>query len=346
MKKVIFLMLFTSTVNLYALNIAFIDTATDRGAQFYNTIYSDKDYLRAIFVGDVLLSRYVADSVYKNFNGDYRNIFSYVEPFLQGADIVFGNLENPVTEERMTIRDNIDSLLRTPVAGVASLVNVCCSFGAEVQALDALKWAGFNVVNIANNHSGDAGVKGIEETVYNLREIDLNYVGGGLDSYEAHEPYVYNKNNIKIGILGYSNILSSKTWKATETKAGISLYDDNMVKKDIMLTKNVADIVIVSMHFGEEGDISPDPNEIQIAHSIVDSGANIVIGHHPHVVLPVEVYSDGLVAYSLGNFVFDEDSYDKSAGLLLEIFINKDKNIYVIPRNIIINYAHQPIIQF
>jgi poly-gamma-glutamate synthesis protein (capsule biosynthesis protein) len=346
MKKIIILMLFLGPMNLYALNISFIDTATDKGLQFYNSIYNNKDYLRAIFVGDVLLSRYVANSVYKNFNGDYKSIFSYVESFLQGADIVFGNLENPVTEERMTIRDNIDFLLRTPVEGVNSLVNICCSFGAEAQALDSLKWAGFNVVNIANNHLGDGGVKGIEDTVYNLREIDLNYVGGGLDAYEAHEPYVYNKNNIKIGILGYSNIRSSRTWEATETKAGIAMVDHNTVNKDIKLTKSVADIVIVSMHFGEEGDVSPDPNEIEIAHSIIDSGANIVIGHHPHVVLPIEVYSDGLVAYSLGNFVFDEDSYDKSAGLLLELFINKDKKIYVIPRNVIINYAHQPIIQF
>jgi len=89
---------------------------------------------------------------------------------LQGADIVFGNLENPVTEERMTIRNNIDTLLRYPIGGFLSFVNTCCTFGAEVQALDALKWAGFNVVNIANNHIGDAGVEGIEDTVYNLRE--------------------------------------------------------------------------------------------------------------------------------------------------------------------------------
>lgn len=346
MKKIVFIILFTCSMNLYGSNITFIDMATERGMQFYNAIYNDNNYIRAIFVGDILLSRYVADSVYKNFNGDYRSLFSYVEPFLQGADIVFGNLENPVTEERMTIRNNIDTLLRYPIGGFLSFVNTCCTFGAEVQALDALKWAGFNVVNIANNHIGDAGVEGIEDTVYNLREIGINYVGGGLDSYESHNPYVYNKSNIKIGILGYSNILTSRTWEAAETKAGISIYDENTVKKDILLAKNVADIIIVSMHFGEESDISPDPNEIEIAHSIIDSGANIIIGHHPHVVLPVEVYSNGLITYSLGNFVFDNDSYNNSNGLLLEIFIDEDKNIYVIPRGVLINYAHQPIIQF
>jgi len=68
-------------MNLYGSNITFIDMATERGMQFYNAIYNDNNYIRAIFVGDILLSRYVADSVYKNFNGDYRSLFSYVEPF-------------------------------------------------------------------------------------------------------------------------------------------------------------------------------------------------------------------------------------------------------------------------
>jgi poly-gamma-glutamate capsule biosynthesis protein CapA/YwtB (metallophosphatase superfamily) len=78
---------------------------------------------------------------------------------------------------------------------------------------------------------------------------------------------------------------------------------------------------------------------------MIDNGATIFIGHHPHVVQPIEVYNGGVIAYSLGNFVFDEDRFDKSTGLLLEMLIIKS-NIYVIPRQIIINYAHQPVIQF
>jgi poly-gamma-glutamate synthesis protein (capsule biosynthesis protein) len=346
MKKTFFIILFISVVNSYALNISFIDTTTDRGSSFYNSIINDNSYIRAIFVGDVMLSRYVEDSVYNNFNGDYRNLFTRVEPFLRGADIVFGNLENPVTDEKMNIIDNTLPLIQHPFGGFRSLSNICCNFGAEVQALDALKWAGFNVVNIANNHIGDAGIKGIEDTIYNLRNIGINYVGGGLNANESHNPYVFNKNDVKIGLLGYSNIKSSEIWKSTETRAGISIYNDNDVKKDLMLTKNSSDIIIVSIHFGEEGDKSPDGNEIEIAHSIIDNGASIVIGHHPHVVQPVELYHSGLIAYSLGNFIFDEDSYDKSVGLLLELFVDNKKNIYVIPRNIIISYSHQAVIQF
>jgi poly-gamma-glutamate synthesis protein (capsule biosynthesis protein) len=346
MKKLFFIILFVNVVNLHALNVSFIDTTTDRGSCFYNSIINDNNYIRAIFVGDIMLSRYVSESVYKNFNGDYRDLFTHAEPFLRGADIVFGNLENPVSNERMKIRGNVATLMQNPVSGLLSLTNMCCNFGAEPQALDALKWAGFNVVNIANNHGGDAGIKGIEDTIYNLRSVGINYVGGGLDSNESHRLYVYNKNNINIGILGYSNIRSSKIWKATETRAGISIYDDNDVKKDLMLTENLADIIIISLHFGEEGDTAPDPNEIEIAHTMIDSGAAIVIGHHPHVIQPIEVYKGGLIAYSLGNFIFDEDSYDKSVGLLLELFVDNKKNIYVIPRKVIVNYSHQAVIQF
>lgn len=346
MKKTFFLILFISVINSYALNISFIDTTTDRGSSFYNSIINDNSYIRAIFVGDVMLSRYVEDSVYNNFNGDYRNLFTHVEPFLRGADIVFGNLENPVSNERMKARDNVATLMQYPIRGFFSLTNVCCNFGAEIQGIEALKRAGFNVVSIANNHIGDAGIKGIEDTIYNLRSVGIDYVGGGLDSNESHSPYIYNKNNINIGVLGYSNISSSKIWKATETKAGISVYSDDSIKKDIMLAKNSLDLIIVSIHFGNEGDESPDNTQINAAHLMIDSGADIVIGHHPHVVQPIEVYNGGLVAYSLGNFIFDEDSYDKSVGLLLELFVDNKKNIYVIPRNIIISYSHQAVIQF
>ena len=346
MKKTFFIILFISVVNSYALNISFIDTTTDRGSSFYNSIINDSSYIRAIFVGDVMLSRYVKDSVYNNFNGDYRKLFTYVEPFLRGADIVFGNLENPVTDDKLTIKDNAVPLIQHPFKGFRSLNNLCCSFGAEVQTLDALKWAGFNVVNIANNHLGDAGIKGIEDTIDNLRNAGINYVGGGLDANEAHKPYVFDKNRVKIGILGYSNVRSSKIWKSTETRAGMSIYDDKDVEKDLVLTKKLSDIVIVSMHYGDEGDISPDSNQIKTDHLMIDNGASIVIGHHPHVVQPIELYHGGLIAYSLGNFVFDEDRFDKSNGLLIEILIDENLHIYVIPREVIINYAHQPIIQF
>ena len=100
------------------------------------------------------------------------------------------------------------------------------------------------------------------------------------------------------------------------------------------------------MHYGDEGDISPDSNQIKTDHLMIDNGASIVIGHHPHVVQPIELYHGGLIAYSLGNFVFDEDRFDKSNGLLIEILIDENLHIYVIPREVIINYAHQPIIQF
>jgi len=120
---------------------------------------------------------------------------------------------------------------------VHSITNVCCSFGAEVQTLDALKWMGINVLNIANNHIGDAGIAGIEDTVINLKNADINYVGGGLNAYEAHSPYIFIKDNVRIGILGYSEVKSSKIWESDEFVPGISIYKDEDVKKDIMLTK-------------------------------------------------------------------------------------------------------------
>jgi len=87
-------------------------------------------------------------------------------------------------------------------------------------------------------------------------------------------------------------------------------------------------LLLFQLHFGEEDDSAPDPEEIETTHYIINKGANIIIGHHPHVIQPVEVYNRGLIAYSLGNFIFDQNSPEILEVLLLEIFIDKDKMLY------------------
>jgi poly-gamma-glutamate synthesis protein (capsule biosynthesis protein) len=331
-------------LNIYAVNISILDIKTEKGASIYSGLIKDETNIRAVFVGDVLLSRFVKNSVDAN-GGDYKFLFEKIEPFLRGADIVFGNLENPVTEKKFNIRENIIPIIQTPVQGALSIANVCCKFGAEVSSLDALKWAGFNVVSISNNHTGDAGLEGIEDTVANLNKMGINYVGGGLNSREAHTPYIFEKNGIKTGILAYSNVKKSSVWHSTEVQPGIAIFDDLIVKKDIQLVRPFVDILVVSMHNGDENDISPDSEEIESAHYMIDNGVDMIVGHHPHIIQPLEIYHGGLISYSLGNFVFDSDSYEHTNGLLMEIFIKEKSDIFVIPREVIMNYAHQPSIK-
>ncbi|MDY6821360.1 MAG: CapA family protein [Deferribacterota bacterium] len=328
-----------------ALNISFIDKNTSTGLDKYNSLLMNNNVISAVFVGDIMLSRYVAGSVESNFNGDYDKLFEPIKPFLENRDIVFGNLEGTVTDQNFRVRGNVVPILQNPRSGLLSLANVCCRFYTEYEAVESLKNAGFNVLSIANNHIGDAGLSGIEDTIYNLESLQLEYVGGGMNALEAHKPYTYSKNDINVCLVGYSNILSSETWEATETRAGISIYDDEEFARDIELIKDKCDIIIVSLHFGEEDDSAPDPEEIETAHYIINKGADIIIGHHPHVIQPVEIYNGGLITYSLGNFIFDNDNPDNSKGLLLEIFIDKDKNAFVVQNKILINYKHQPVLQ-
>ena len=345
-KKLIFLIfiIFIPFYNL-ALNISFIDKNTFGGLDKYRSLLIDNNVISAVFVGDIMLSRYVAESVESTFNGDYDKLFEHIKPFLENRDIVFGNLEGVVTDQKFRVRGNIVPILQNLRSGLLSLTNVCCRFYTEYEAVASLKNAGFNVVSIANNHIGDAGISGIEDTIYNLENLQLEYVGGGMNPSDAHRPYIYSKNGINVCLVAYSNILSSETWEATETRAGISIYDDEKFARDIEQIKDKCDIIIVSLHFGEEDDSAPDPEEIETTHYIINKGADIIIGHHPHVIQPVEVYNRGLIAYSLGNFIFDQNSPENSRGLLLEIFIDKDKNVFIVQNNILINYKHQPVLQ-
>jgi poly-gamma-glutamate synthesis protein (capsule biosynthesis protein) len=312
----------------------------------YLTHFKNENNIRMIFVGDIMMSRNVKKDTYNYFNGDYNRLLEEVKPFFNGADVVFGNLENPISDERLSIKDNFGKIVEYPYHAAVAYTNFCCNFNAEPETADALKWAGFTVLNFANNHSGNAGIKGIEDTLYNLQSVGINYVGAGFNLDEAHKPYIFEKNGIRIAVLGYSDMNKSIMWEATENQAGVAQYRADDVRRDIELTKPYADIIVVSYHFGIEGDFQPSDEQIKTSHQTIDNGAHIVVGHHPHVIQPVEVYKDGVIAYSLGNFVFDPNMQYRDIGGMLEVFIDNDKNIYSIERHIKINEYHQPVIQY
>ena len=344
---IIIALLHTCEITNYAFNITPIDIKTNEGTHLYNSLLENKNNIRIVFVGDIMMSRDVEKDTYKNFYGNYAELFTYIKPFFNNADIVFGNLENPISDVTLNIEDNLNNILEHPVGGLIAFNNRCSSFNAELESLYALKWAGFNILNVANNHAGNAGIEGIIDTVYNLQKVRINYIGIGLNRKEAHKPYIFEKNGIKIGFLGYSDIKSeSNIWKATYNRAGISVYNRNFVRQDILKTKNMVDLLIVALHFGIEFKTNPSFRQINIAHEIINSGANIVIGHHPHVIQPTKEYKDGLIVYSLGNFIFDQHRNGTNTGLLIEMFIDMKSNIYYILRTVNINEKHQPSINF
>ena len=143
--------------------------------------------------------------------------------------------------------------------------------------------------------------------------------------------------------------MGSPLWQAGDNSPGVAWMDVSklpQLKEDIELTGELSDITVVSFHFGEEYQTQPSETQKLIAQSAIDAGADIVIGHHPHVIQPVEQYKDGWIAWSLGNFVFDQGfSKETMEGLLLEVRVEGKQITQVIPRVIRMNSLFQPKLQ-
>jgi len=286
-------------------------------------LHKDPIYVSMVFGGDIMLDRGVRAKVEKNFNGDYNKIFENIN--LKNYDIFFANLEGTVSDKG---KDSGSKY----------------SFRMDPLVLPALKNIGINILSVANNHVGDWGREAYIDTLTRLKENDIFSTGGGNTSTEAEQPVIIEKYGIKIGFLAFSD--KGPDWmKATETKAGLLIASNPRFEEIIQNASRQVDYLIVSFHFGEEYQPIHDPRQEYLAHTAVDNGAKIIIGAHPHVIQDTEKYKNGFIAYSLGNFIFDQ-SWSKATmqGMLLEIKLYEDGNM-IIKKNITqLNKFFQPTI--
>jgi len=206
--------------------------------------------------------------------------FEKVKGVFQDKDILFGNLE--------TVLSN-----RGKVAEKAVVLHT------SPDKMVWLKDAGFDIVNIANNHIMDLGVEGFNETLDVLNQNNLNFIG--CSNHKFNQSYAVIKvNNTKIGFLAYYEGGFNKPQKGALVNG---MNEDNIIK-DIRNLKPECDVIVLSLHWGIENVFYPSPKQIDLAHKLIDSGATIILGHHPHVIQGIEEYKNGLIAYSLGNFQF------------------------------------------
>lgn len=281
------------------------------------------NYVSMIFGGDIMLDRGVRAKIEKNFNGDYNKIFENIN--LKNYDIFFANLEGTASDKG---KDGGGKY----------------SFRMDPLVLPALKNIGINILSVANNHVGDWGRESYIDTLARLKENDILYTGGGNTSVEAEHPTIIEKYGMKIGFLAFSD--KGPDWmKVTETKAGLLIASNPNFDEIIQNASNQVDYLIVSFHFGEEYQPIHDSRQEHLAHTAIDNGAKIIIGAHPHVIQDTEIYKNGFIAYSLGNFIFDQ-SWSKATmqGMLLEIKLYEDGNM-IIKKNITqLNKFFQPAI--
>ncbi len=288
-----------------------------------------------IFVGDIMLSRSVGVKIKKS--GDNRFPFLKIADKLKSADLTFGNLEGPISDKGV----NQGSIY---------------SFRADPQVIEGLKFAGFDVLSLANNHIFDWGKDALVDTINRLKTENIFSVGVGENKTDANEPVIINLDGTKIAFFAYTN-LYPKTLEAEENSSGISHFEIEAVKNIIRETKKSTDLVIISFHWGDEYKIKVNEEQKNIAYELVDAGADLIIGHHPHVIQEVEKVSSSSassgqadksawIAYSLGNFVFDQNfSNETMEGLMLKVKIQGNKISGIQPIKIKINSNFQPFVE-
>jgi poly-gamma-glutamate synthesis protein (capsule biosynthesis protein) len=282
---------------------------------------AEPDYVTMAFGGDIMLDRGVRDSVNKNFNGDYSAIFENLDVF-KNSDIAFANLEGTVSDQGVD-KHNL------------------YSFRMDPDVAPTLEGAGLSILSVANNHIGDWGIPAFTDTLTNLQENELLYTGGGMTKTEAETPTIINKNGMKIGFLGFSDV-GPDDMAAEQGTPGILLASDPDFDNIIKNAAKQVDYLVVSFHFGVEYQTKHNARQEYLAHEAVLDGAKIVIGTHPHVAEDTEVYKNSFIAYSLGNLVFDQPfSTNTMQGMLLQMKLYKDGSMTIVKDTTQLNSAFQ-----
>ncbi len=285
--------------------------------------------LQLAAVGDIMLG---GSAVPKLRREGYDYPFLLVQPILRQADVVFGNLEGPLTDAGQAEPDK-RYVFRSPPAKVAP----------------ALAAAGFTVVSLANNHTMDYGVEGLKQTMAALDEAGIQHTGAGMNLQEARRPAFVKSGDYTLGFLAYSLTFPESFW-AQGQRPGTAFGHASHVRADVAAARDQADVVVVSFHWGREATTELRDYQSKLAHAAIDSGASVVLGHHPHILQGIEYYKHGIIFYSLGNFVFG--SYSRKATRSIIALLNlrgaKVLEVKLIPvnvDNIELVFQPQPLVE-
>ncbi len=210
--------------------------------------------------------------------------FAELSALLTNADIAFANLECVLTAQGRPAR------------------NDAC-YRASPSYADGIARAPLHVVSVANNHAMDYGELGLATTLQHLGASGVKAVGAGNSLRAARTPAVLESGANRVAFLAYT-MIGTDTIYATEDEAGVAPLNPMILEQDIQKARSVADCVLVSAHWGHEGRAVPFPRLVELAHFIIDVGADAILGHHPHVPGSIEIYHKRPILYSLGNCCF------------------------------------------
>ena len=271
---------------------------------------SEDDVIEIVAVGDLSLARGVNVDLY---TGRSESPLRYVAPLIGRADVAFGNLESPLTKRAK----------RAPTKGPRG-GSIYLKGNPDYTFL--LTEAGFDVLSLANNHIMDYGEQGLSDTLYYLAQEEIKHAGAGPDLAAALEPARIDVDGYVIQFLAFSGV-EPREYYAGAAKAGAAPLDEGAIVSAISRARSEASLVVVSLHWGGESMAYPSSEQKRLAHKFVDAGADVILGHHPHVIQGVESYEGAVIAYSLGNFLFDSRYPERHYSTVLAIEVSRSRGI-------------------
>ncbi|MDH5442179.1 MAG: CapA family protein, partial [Candidatus Nomurabacteria bacterium] len=250
---------------------------TSTSAERIRELITKRDKIFHVYaVGDIMLSRGVEAKV-NRAGGDYNLPFRLISDDLNQADLVFANHEGPMSD------------LGGDQGGKYS-------FRFDTKFAQMLAGAGVDIVSLANNHMFDWGKDALCDTPAQLKQVDIDSVGAGCDSARANKPSIQTLDDgTRIAFIAYQNLLPNKWASAGDNRPGMSNFDRQEIVKTIQGLQNndIADLIFVSIHWGAEYKTRSNIDQQNLAHEWIDAGADVVIGHHPHVAQEIERYGNG-----------------------------------------------------
>lgn len=247
-----------------------------------------------VAVGDVMLARTVPQRLATHGEAW---AWEKIAPYMAQADIRMCNLECAVTNKGLAVPKRY-------------------SFRADTALAARVLTAGkFSVATLANNHSYDYGAQGLADTLITLHTLGIAGPGAGMGRAAAIQPHIVTSHGLRIAFVAYT-WWPPEGYIPTPDGPNLAMLDETTLAAELREAKKNADFLVVSFHWGKEYLPVPSDGQRRVAHLAIDAGADVIIGHHPHVVQPVEIYHNRPIFYSLGNCVFDRSGSQWSNGLL------------------------------
>ena len=251
--------------------------------------------------------------------GDVNTDPNYIPAFVaQGYEIAFSGLDGLFHEDDLTVINLECSPSQSGSPSPKPFVFQC-----DEDSLPVIAGAGVEVANLGNNHGQDYGKEAMLRGRENLIANGIAPVGVGADAAEAGAPAVFEINGWQVAVIGFGGVYPGLDWFATGDRAGMRNGDDipSMVEA-VRAAKEVADIVVVTIHWGVELDLVPRPEDVERARAMIDAGADIIFGHHPHRLQALEIVDGRPVAWSLGNFVWPNFSRTGSTTAIARVVVS------------------------